>query len=229
MAIKLSRTVCSIAESATLAIDAAAKAMKKAGRDVVNLSAGEPDFDTPSDIRKAATAAMESGFTRYCPAGGIPDLREAIVEKLRKDNGLEYAPDCVAVTNGAKQAIYLALQSILDPGDRVLVQAPYWVSYSEMVKSLGGVPVCLPAKYADGFAFDVNQVVKRITPRTKALILNSPNNPTGAVLPQETLAQLEEALFKRKAGGGKAGKKKPIAGMCIISDEIYEKLVYAPM
>ncbi len=223
MSISIARCVATVAESPTLAMDARAKAMKAAGKNIVNLSAGEPDFDTPDHVRQAGMEAIQKGFTRYCPAAGIPELRAAVAKALKNEKGLDYGPDCVAIANGAKQAIYLALQTLLNPDDEVLIQIPYWVSYCEMVKSLGGRPVLVPAKYAEsGFSLNVGGFAKRLSAKTKAVIINTPNNPTGGVYTREELSALTDVLF-----GSRGGKRARKAVPCVISDEVYEKLTYA--
>jgi aspartate aminotransferase len=201
-----------LSPSPTIAIDTRAKELAAAGRDLVNLSAGEPDFDTPTHVADAAVSAIRGGFTHYTPSEGIRELREAICRKLKRDNGLDYRPDQVVVTVGAKQAIHNALMVLCDPGDEVLVPAPFWVSYTEQVKLAGGVPVTVPTDAAEGFACRAASLEARCTPRTRGLILNSPNNPTGAVYGVSDLREIAE-LARRK-------------DLWIISDEIYEAMVY---
>ncbi len=228
MRIKIAHHVSTIAESPTLAMDARAKAMKAAGRNIINLSAGEPDFDTPENVREAGIDAIQRGFTRYCPAAGIVELRSAVARELKNEKGLSYDAGCIAIANGAKQAIYLTLQSLLNPGDEVLIQVPYWVSYPEMVRSLGGKPVLVPAKSSEsGFSLDVGGFAKRLSDRTKVIIINTPNNPTGCVYNRGELSALADVLFG--AGGSKSGRNKRRRRFfpCVISDEVYEKLTYA--
>jgi aspartate aminotransferase len=207
----LGRRARSLQPSATLAVDARAKALIASGVDVVNLTAGEPDFPTPAGPSRAGQDAIAEGFTRYTATAGIAELRAAIAGKLREDNGLEYEPSQVVVSNGAKQSIYNALMVLLDPGDEVLIPFPAWVSYPEMVRLAGGEPVLVdtePARYR----LDAVALAAAVTPRTKAIILNSPNNPTGAVYSNDELGEVARLVVDRD--------------LYVISDEIYEKLVY---
>ncbi len=201
-----------ISPSPTLAISAKAKQMQAAGIDVISFGAGEPDFDTPEHIKQAACKSLEAGFTKYTPTSGTPDLKKAICEKLKKDNGLDYAPSQVIVSLGAKHSIYNAAMATLDPGDEVIIPAPYWVSYPEIVKMAEGVPVFVETDESTGFTASVDMLRKAITPRTRMLILNSPSNPTGGVYDR---GQIEEiaALAVEK-------------GIYVLSDEIYEKVLY---
>jgi aspartate/methionine/tyrosine aminotransferase len=209
----LSGRVLGITESTTLAIDQAYKALKAAGEDVIGFGAGEPDFPTPAHIVEAAArAAHDPACHRYTPTAGLPELRAAIADKTKRDSGLEVAPSQVLVTNGGKQALFNTFYALLDDGDEVLIPAPYWVSYPEMVKLAGGVPVALPTTEADGFRVTVEQLEAARTPRTKALVFVSPSNPTGAVYPPEEV----EAI----------GRWAVSAGLWVITDEIYEHLVY---
>ncbi|HHY93118.1 MAG TPA: aminotransferase class I/II-fold pyridoxal phosphate-dependent enzyme, partial [Firmicutes bacterium] len=157
-------------------MNARAKEMKRQGINVLSFTVGEPDFNTPEHIAAAGIAAIQEGFTRYTPAAGIPELKEAICAKLQQDNGLEYAPGDVVVSNGAKHAIYNALQALVDEGDEVIVPAPYWVSYTEMVKLNGGVPVIVPTRAEDGFKLTAAALADHLTARTRAIFINSPNN-----------------------------------------------------
>lgn len=202
-----------IIPSPTLAIDSLAKQMKADGIDVVGFGAGEPDFDTPAHIRKAAIDAIEAGHTRYTATGGIPELKAAIAEKVRRDHGLEYTPEEVVVSCGAKQVLYNAFQVLLEPGDEVIIPAPYWLTYLEQVRLAGGVPVVLETRQEDGFVPTPELLASKLTDRTRAVVLNSPNNPTGAVYPQEVLEGLARVLLDYPE-------------CAIISDEIYESLVY---
>jgi aspartate aminotransferase len=206
----LSERVRRITDSPTLAVSARAKALKAEGRDIVNLSAGEPDFPPPEDVRDAAIEALRKGSSGYTPAAGTPGLRKVVCEKLRRDNGLEYAPGEVMITAGAKQALYNIFQAILDKGDDVVIPRPYWVSYPDMAKLADGTPVF--AEPGEGFSLKAESVLERFTDRTKAVVLNSPNNPSGAVFPQEEMRKVCEEAAKR--------------GIFIISDEIYEWFVY---
>ncbi len=196
-----------------MAFDARAKQLLAQGRDLINLTAGEPDFPTVTKAAEAAIAAVRDGFTHYTEAVGIRPLREAIAAKLRRDNGLDYGADEIAVTPGAKFALYAAMQVLLDPGDEVLVPSPYWVSYPEQAKLAGAVPVFVPTDETDGFVLRADAIAERITPRTKLLVLNSPCNPTGAVIPPEELARIAELVIRHP-------------GLFVLSDEIYEKMVY---
>jgi aspartate aminotransferase len=195
-----------------MAVDAKSKQMMAEGIDVVSFSVGEPDFDTPDHIKQAGIKAIEAGHTKYTPAAGTLELRKAICEKLRKDNGLEYKPEQIVVSNGAKQSIYNAYQILLDPGDEVIIQAPYWVSYPEMVKLAGGVPVVIDTNEANGFKMTAEMIEAKLTDRTRAINLNSPSNPTGAVYTRSEL----EAIAKVAVAHD----------LMIITDEMYEKLVY---
>lgn len=199
-------------ESATLAISAKAKALKSEGHDVIDFGVGEPDFDTPAYIRDAAKGALDRGMTRYTPASGTLDLRAAICEKLLRDNGLNYTPRQIVVSNGAKHALTNAFLAILDPGDEVIIPAPYWVSYPEMVKLADGVPVFVHADEAQGFVPTAAQLAAACTPRTKAIILNNPVNPTGAMFDNEELRQIAALAVERD--------------LFIVSDEIYEVLSF---
>ncbi|RKY58338.1 MAG: aspartate aminotransferase [Candidatus Latescibacterota bacterium] len=206
----ISRRTASVQPSVTLAISAKAKQMKAEGRNVISLSAGEPDFDTPEHIKEAAVRALKDGFTKYTPATGIPELKEAVCEKFFRDNGLEYKPSQVIVNCGAKHSIYLAIQALVEEGDEVVVPVPYWVSYPEQVKLAGGRPVF--ARPDEELKLTPESLKEALSPRTKAVILNSPCNPSGVVYTEEELGAL--------------GKVLADAGVWVISDEIYEKLVY---
>lgn len=206
----ISKKAQRINPSPTLSITAKAKEMKKSGIDVVSFGAGEPDFDTPDHIKQAAIQAINEGFTKYTATSGIPELKQAIVEKLKKDNGLAYTPSQILVSNGAKQSIYNILQVILNPGDEVIIPVPYWASYEEMVKLADGV--CVFLKTDNQFTFDGTMLEKKITPKTKALLFSSPSNPTGAVLSKEQLESIANVCIKHN--------------LYILSDEIYEKLIY---
>ena len=202
----------SIAPSPTLAIDAKAKEMRRSGRDVVSFSVGEPDFVTPQYIRTAAHEALDMGLTKYTPAAGTLGLRRAICEKLRLDNGLEYSPSEVIVSNGAKFSIYAALAAIVNPGDEVIIPTPCWVSYPEIVRIVGGVPVLVQGDVKKGFVTEAEDLAPYVTERTKALILNSPNNPNGCIWNREQLAGIAKLAVEK--------------GFYVVSDEIYEKLIY---
>lgn len=212
MRLQISNRCRSISPSPTLVIDSKAKAMKKKGIDVVGFGAGEPDFDTPEYIRNAAKAALDEGMTRYTPSSGTMELRTAICEKLKRDNGLEYEPDQIVVSNGAKHSLFNICQTILDPGDEVIIPEPFWVSYPELVQIAGGVPVMVHGHEENDFLVSADDMKPYITPRTKAIILNSPNNPNGCVWPREMLEDIARLAVENQ--------------LFVISDEIYEKLVY---
>jgi aspartate aminotransferase len=195
-----------------MAIDAKTKQMMAEGIDVVNFSVGEPDFDTPEHIKQAGIKAITEGQTKYTPAAGTLTLRKAICEKLLKDNGLAYKPEQIVVSNGAKQSLYNAFQVLLDPGDEVIIQAPYWVSYPEMVKLAGGVPVVIETNESNGFKMTPDMIRPKLTPRTRAINLNSPSNPTGAVYTRQELEALANFAVEHD--------------LMIVTDEMYEKLVY---
>jgi aspartate aminotransferase len=198
--------------SLTLSIDSKAKAMKAEGIDVCSFGAGEPDFDTPEHIKAAAIAAIESGFTKYTPSSGIPELRQAIAEKLLTDNGLEYKPSQIIVSNGAKHSCYNAILAVCEPGDEVIIPAPYWLSYPEMVRLAGAEPVFVQTSEENGWKMTAEDFQNAMTPRTKMVILNTPGNPTGSVYTREELEKLAEVALDEE--------------IIILSDEIYEKLVY---
>ena len=210
---RVSARIGGIAESATLAVDAKAKAKKAAGEDVVGFGAGEPDFPTPAPIVEAAVAACrEPRFHRYTPAGGLPELKEAIAAKTARDSGLQVAASQVLVTNGGKQAVYEAFATLCDPGDEVLLPAPYWTTYPEAIRLAGGVPVEVHTDESTGYRVQVEQLEAARTPRTKVLLWCSPSNPTGAVAsPAEV-----EAI----------GRWAVEHGIWVVADEIYEHLVY---
>jgi aspartate/methionine/tyrosine aminotransferase len=210
---RISRRVGSIAESATLAVDAKAKALKAAGRPVIGFGAGEPDFPTPDYIVEAAVEACRDPRNhRYTPAGGLPELKQAIAAKTRRDSGYDVQPAQVLVTNGGKQAIYEALATVLDPGDEVLLPAPYWTTYPEAVRLAGGEPVEVLADETQDYKVTVEQLDAARTDRTRLLVFNSPSNPTGAVYSREEV----EAI----------GRWLADTGVWVLTDEIYEHLVY---
>jgi aspartate aminotransferase len=201
-----------LAPSATLAMQARAKAMRAQGLDVISFGAGEPDFDTPARIKDAARRALESGQTKYTEVGGVPELRAAVCHKFRRDHGLEYAPDEVTVSCGAKHSLYNIFMALVNPGDEVLIPSPYWVSYPEQVRLLGGVPVGVPTTEASGFDLDPAELRRAVAPRTKMLILDSPGNPTGAVFSAAALAEVAKLAIERD--------------LWVVSDECYESLTY---
>ncbi|WP_330371163.1 pyridoxal phosphate-dependent aminotransferase [Alkaliphilus transvaalensis] len=212
MNIKLSEKNQKIAPSVTLAIDSKAKQMQADGINVISFGVGEPDFNTPDNIKQAAIEAMDKGITRYTAASGLPKFREAVCYKLKEDNGLDYTPDQIVVSNGAKQSLFNALQAVCNPGDEVIIPVPYWVSYVELVKMADAVPVFVESTEANEFKMQKNDLLAAITPKTKALMLNSPSNPTGSLYTYEELEAIAEVAIEHN--------------IIIISDEIYEKLVY---
>lgn len=212
MTLSLSRRAQGIAPSPTLAIDAKTKALIADGVDVVNLSVGEPDFQTPEQASLAGIAAITANFTKYTDASGIVELRHAIAQKLQKDNGLTYKPEEIIVSTGAKQSLYNIFVTILDPGDEVLLPTPYWVSYPEQIRLCDGVPVDLPTTEETGFKITPAQLAAAITTKTKALLLNSPSNPTGAMYTPQEIKALADVLEQHD--------------IYVISDEIYEQLTY---
>ena len=211
----LSDALARIGPSPTVAVTALARRLAAEGRDVIALSAGEPDFDTPVHVREAAKAAIDRGETRYTSPEGIPELRAAICAKLARENGLAFEPDQVIVTTGGKQALFHALLATVNPGDEAIVPAPYWVSYPDMVRLAGGVPVVVPCPMAEGFKLTPDRLARAITPRTKWLILNSPANPSGAGYSAAELAALAEVLAAHP-------------GVWTLCDDIYEHVAYPP-
>jgi aspartate aminotransferase len=208
----LSERVSTLTPSSTLAITAKAKELKAQGFDVIGLGAGEPDFNTPEHIMDAAYKAMKEGQTKYTPAEGIPALRKAICDKLLKDNKLTYDPKQIIVCSGAKHALFNIFQVIINPGDEVIIPTPYWVSYPEQVKLAGGIPVYIEGKEENGFKVTPEQIQEAVTSKTKAMIVNSPSNPTGSIYERDELEKIAETCLK--------------SNLFIISDEIYEKLIY---
>ncbi len=209
---EISERAAQLTPSLTLSIDSKAKAMKAEGIDVCGFGAGEPDFDTPEHIKAAAIEALQAGFTKYTPSAGIPELRAAIAEKLAADNGLTYRAGQVVVSNGAKHACYNAILATCQPGDEVIIPAPYWVSYPDMVRLVGAEPVIVPTMERNNWKMRPEDFENAMTPRTKMLIMNTPCNPTGSVYTREEL----EAIVEVASG----------EDIYILSDEIYEKLVY---
>jgi aspartate aminotransferase len=208
----LSQVALAVQASTTLAIDAMFKQMKADGMDVIGFGAGEPDFNTPDNIKQAAVRAIEENKTRYTPAAGIMELRKAACERLRQDCGLEYHPTQIVAASGAKHSVYIALQVLVDPGDEVILPAPFWVSYYELIKMAGGVPVVVTADEAEGFKLTGEKLAAAITPKTKAMILNNPSNPTGMMYTKAELEAIAEICVQHD--------------IYVIADEIYYGLVY---
>lgn len=209
---ELAQRVLALTPSTTLAITAKAKELKEKGEDVIGLGAGEPDFNTPQHILDAALSSMNEGFTKYTPSAGLPALKQAIIKKFEKDQGLTYKPNEIIVGNGAKHALYTLFQVLLNDGDEVIIPTPYWVSYPEQVKLAGGVPVYIDGLEQNQFKITPEQLKNSITSRTKAVIINSPSNPTGMLYTAEELLELGKVCIEKD--------------ILIVSDEIYEKLVY---
>ncbi len=209
---EISERAAQLTPSLTLSIDSKAKAMKAEGLDVCGFGAGEPDFDTPEHIKRAAIEALEAGFTKYTPNAGIPELRQAIADKFAADNGLNYRAGQVVVSNGAKHACYNAILATCQPGDEVVIPAPYWVSYPDMVRLVGAEPVIVPTSERNGWKMRPEDFENAMTPRTKMLIMNSPGNPTGSVYTREELEAIVSVAAEED--------------IYVLSDEIYEKLVY---
>jgi aspartate/methionine/tyrosine aminotransferase len=213
MSTRISARIAAISESATLAVDAKAKALKAAGRPVIGFGAGEPDFPTPDYIVEAAVEACRTPrFHKYTPAGGLPELKAAVADKTRRDSGYDAEASQVLITNGGKQAVYEAFAALLDPGDEVLVPTPYWTTYPESIKLAGGVPVDVVADETTGYLVSVEQLEAARTERTKVLLFVSPSNPTGAVYGREQVAEI--------------GRWAAEHGLWVVTDEIYEHLVY---
>ncbi|MFC3884213.1 pyridoxal phosphate-dependent aminotransferase [Bacillus songklensis] len=209
---KLAKRVSALTPSSTLAITAKAKELKAAGHDVIGLGAGEPDFNTPEHILEAAVKAMNEGHTKYTPSGGLASLKKSIIQKFQQDQGLEYTLAEVIVCSGAKHALYTLFQVLLDEGDEVIIPTPYWVSYPEQVKLAQGIPVYVEGREENSFKITPQQLEAVITDKTKAVIINSPSNPTGMIYTREELEALGQVCVKHD--------------ILIVSDEIYEKLVY---
>ncbi len=209
---QLASRVQELTPSLTLAIDSKAKALKAEGVDVCGFGAGEPDMDTPEHIKAAAIEALNAGFTKYTPSSGTPELRQAISEKFKRDNGLEYKPSQIIVSNGAKQSCYNAIAAVCDPGDEVIIPAPYWLSYPEMVRLAGAEPAIVQTTQENAWKITAEQFENAMTPKTKMIILNSPGNPTGSIYTREELRAISEVAAEED--------------IYILSDEIYEKLTY---
>ena len=209
---ELSTIAQAVRASTTMAIDAMFKQMKADGVDVIGFGAGEPDFNTPEFIKDAGIAAIQNNVTRYTPAAGTVELRQAVCDRMKADFGLDYKPAQVVVSSGAKHLVYLALRALVNPGDEVILPAPYWVSYIELIRMVGGVPVVVTATEAEHFKLTAEKLEKAITPKTKAIMLNNPSNPTGMMYSREELEALAAVCAK--------------ADLYVISDEIYACLVY---
>ncbi|MGV3772871.1 MAG: pyridoxal phosphate-dependent aminotransferase [Verrucomicrobiales bacterium] len=209
---RISRRAASLSPSLTLAIDAKAKQMKAEGLDVVGFGAGEPDFDTPQHIKDAAAKALAEGFTKYTPSSGIPELRQAIADKFKRENGLTYKPSQVIVSSGGKHSCFNVIFATCEEGDEVIIPSPYWLSYPEMVKLAGANPVILETSDKTEFKVTPEQLRNAITPRTRLFVLNSPSNPTGSLYTREEIKTLGDICVEK--------------GVLIMSDEIYKKLVY---
>jgi aspartate aminotransferase len=211
MTIQVSKRAQSIKPSPTLAVTARAKTLKAAGKDIIGLGAGEPDFDTPEHIKKAAVEALKQGFTKYTAADGTPELKQAIIAKFQRDNALAYKPDQILVSCGAKHSLYNLAQALLNPGDEVIIPAPYWVSYPDITLLAGGVPVIVSAGLEQGFKISAKQLESAITSMTRLFVINSPSNPTGVAYTRKELSALAEVL-----------KNHP--KIAIVSDDIYEHI-----
>ena len=209
---ELAQIASAVQVSSTMAMDALAKQMKANGVDVIGFGAGEPDFNTPDHIKAAAEKAIAENVTRYTPASGTMELKEAVCRRMREDCGLDYKPSQVIATSGAKHCVYIALRALVDPGDEVILPGPFWVSYCELIKMMGGVPVVVSAGESAGFKMTAEQLAGAITPKTKAIILNNPNNPTGMVYSKAELEAIVKVCVERD--------------IYIISDEIYYSLMY---
>jgi aspartate aminotransferase len=212
MKYKISERAAALSPSLTLAIDSKAKQMKAEGQDVVGFGAGEPDFDTPQHIKDAAAKALADGFTKYTPSSGIPELRQAIADKFKRDNNLNYKPSQIIVSNGGKHSCYNVILATCEEGDEVIIPSPYWLSYPEMVKLAGAKAVIIETTDKTEFKVTPEQLLGAITPRTRLFILNSPSNPTGSLYTREEIKTLGDICVEK--------------GVLIMSDEIYEKLVY---
>ena len=209
---ELAKIASAVQVSSTMAIDALAKQMKADGIDVVGFGAGEPDFNTPDHIKAAADRAIAGNVTRYTPASGTVALKQAVCKRMKEDCGLDYTPAQVAISSGAKHCVYIALRAVVDPGDEVILPAPFWVSYLELIKMAGGVPVVVTAEESARFKMTAEQLAAAVTPKTKALVLNNPGNPTGRVYSKEELAAIAKVCVEKD--------------LYVISDEIYCNLMY---
>lgn len=212
MSLTLSKKAMAVKPSSTLAITAKAKEMKANGVDVVGFGAGEPDFNTPDNINEAAIGAINDGFTKYTPASGIAELKQAICDKFKRFNGISYEPNQIVISNGGKHCLTNIFEAILNPGDEVIIPAPYWLSYPEIVKLADGVPVFIRGEKKDGYKVSAEQIKAAITSNTKALVLNTPSNPTGMIYTREELEAIAKVVIE--------------ADIYVIADEMYENLLY---
>src|SRR5262245_34642665 len=212
MSLQLAERAGLIEPSATLAMGAEAKRLKSQGLKILDFALGEPDFDTPANIQEAALKAMRSGQTHYTPAAGIPELRQAVADHYTKHHGLPTEMGQVVISNGAKHSIHNALMAVCGPGDEVIIPAPYWVSYADLVKLTGATPIVIPTPESSGFKLTPEQFLDAVTPRTRLMMINSPSNPTGVVYDRAELEALADAVLQTRVG--------------ILSDEIYEQLTY---
>ncbi len=208
----IAKRASAIKPSPTLATAAKAKAMKAQGIDVVDFGVGEPDFDTPDNVKQAGIKAIQSGFTKYTPAGGTDELKDAVIDKFKKDNGLAYEKNQILISCGAKHSLYNIAEALFDPGDEVIIPSPYWVSYPDQVLLNDAVPVVVPTTEEQGFRISAAELERAFTKKTKALVLNSPSNPTGLAYDRKTLEEIAAVVVKHR--------------IYVISDEIYEKLLY---
>ncbi len=211
--IKIAERLSKVSPSATLKLTAKAKEMKAKGFPVISFGAGEPDFDTPQPVKDEAVKSLQNGFTKYTPTSGIPELREEVARKFKQDNGLDYKSEQVVISCGAKHSLYNLFQVLLGPGDEVLIPSPYWVSYPEMAYLAGATPVFVETRQEDGFRLSADALKKAVTPRTKLVVLNSPSNPTGAVMGEKELRALADIIVEKN--------------LLCVSDEIYEYYLYA--
>ncbi len=207
----LARRMAGITGSPTLGVSVLARQLRAQGREVVDFGSGEPDFDTPDTIKEAAIKALREGFTKYTTPSGTDETKEAIAEKLKRENGLFYARDQVVVSCGAKHTLYNLAQVLLDPGDEVILPSPYWTTYEAIIRMAGAVPIILPTTEDEGFRVPFDVVERHMSPRTKALMLNSPSNPIGSMYRRDELAAIASLATHRK--------------VCVIADDIYEKIV----
>lgn len=212
MSLTLSKKAQAVKPSSTLAITAKAKEMRAQGIDVVGFGAGEPDFNTPENVCDSAISAIKEGFTKYTPASGTNELKEAICKKFKEFNGIDYAPNQIVISNGGKHSLSNVFDAILNPGDEVIIPAPYWLSYPEMVKLSDGVPVTIVGERENGYKVTASQIQDAITPKTKALILNTPSNPTGMIYEEEELREIADVVVKND--------------IYVVADEMYEYLIY---